>query len=98
MAVSSGTAGMLLALKAYGIGAGDEVLAAAYSWRETAHAIALCGATPVFVDIDYWSGVLVPAKLAERITPATKAILAEQHERASGTVECAARTRVRGTA
>ena len=76
VAVSSGTAGMLLALKAYGIGAGDEVLAAAYSWRETAHAIALCGATPVFVDIDYWSGVLAPAKLAERITPATKAILA----------------------
>jgi dTDP-4-amino-4,6-dideoxygalactose transaminase len=76
VAVSSGTAGLLLALKAYGIGAGDEVLAGAYSWRETAHAITLCGATPVFVDVDYWSGVLVPAKLAERITPATKAILA----------------------
>jgi hypothetical protein len=76
VAVGSGTAGLLLALKAYGIGAGDEVLAAAYSWRETAHAITLAGATPVFVDIDYWSAVLVPAKLAERITPATKAILA----------------------
>lgn len=76
VAVSSGTAGLLLALKAYGIGSGDEVLAAAYSWRETAHAIALAGATPVFVDIDYWGGVLVPAKIAERITPATKAILA----------------------
>ena len=76
VAVSSGTAGLLLALTAYGIGSGDEVLAAAYSWRETAHAIALAGATPVFVDIDYWGGVLVPAKIAERITPATKAILA----------------------
>ena len=76
VAVSSGTAGLLLALKAHGIGAGDEVLAAAYSWRETAHAITLAGATPVFVDIDYWSGVLVPAKVADRITPATKAILA----------------------
>ncbi len=76
VAVSSGTAGMLLALKAYGIGAGDEVLAAAYSWRETAHAITLAGAAPVFVDIDYWAGVCVPEKLAQRITPATKAILA----------------------
>ncbi|MGA2779004.1 MAG: DegT/DnrJ/EryC1/StrS family aminotransferase [Steroidobacteraceae bacterium] len=76
VAVSSGTAGLLLALKAFGIGEGDEVLAAAYSWRETAHAITLCGAAPVFVDIDYWAGVLAPAKLAERITPATKAILA----------------------
>ncbi len=76
VAVSSGTAGLLLALKAYGIGPGDEVLAAAYSWRETAHAIMLAGATPVFVDVDYWSGVMVPGKVALRITPATRAILA----------------------
>lgn len=76
VAVGSGTAGLLLALRAHGIGAGDEVLAAAYSWRETAHAITLAGATPVFVDVDYWSGVLVPGKVAGCITPATKAILA----------------------
>lgn len=76
VAVASGTAGLLLALKAHGIGAGDEVLAAAYSWRETAHAIMLAGATPVFVDVDYWSGVLVPEKVAGCITGTTKAILA----------------------
>lgn len=76
VAVSSGTAGLLLALKAHGIGAGDEVLAPAYSWRETAHAITLAGATPVFVDVDYWSGVIVPAKAALCISAATRAILA----------------------
>ena len=76
VAVSSGTAGLLLVLKAHGIGAGDEVLAAAYSWHETAHAITLAGATPVFVDVDYWSGVLVPGKIGGCITRATRAILA----------------------
>lgn len=76
VAVGSGTAGMVLTLKAYGIGAGDEVIASSYSWRETAHAISLVGAEPVFVDIDYWSGVMVPAKAEARISPRTKAILA----------------------
>lgn len=76
IAVSGGTMGLLLALRAYGIGPGDEVIASSYSWRETAHAITLAGATPVFVDIDYWSGVIVPEKAAARITPKTRAILA----------------------
>jgi dTDP-4-amino-4,6-dideoxygalactose transaminase len=76
VAVSNGTVGLLLALKAQGVGAGDEVIASSYSWRETAHAIALSGATPVFVDVDYWSGVIVAEKVAARITPNTRAILA----------------------
>ncbi len=76
VAVGGGTLGMMLALKAHGIGAGDEVIASSYSWRETAHAITLVGATPVFVDIDYWSGVMVPEKVAARVTPKTRAILA----------------------
>jgi dTDP-4-amino-4,6-dideoxygalactose transaminase len=76
VAVGSGTAGMMLALQAQGIGAGDEVIASSYSWRETAHAITLVGATPVFVDIDYWSGVIVPGKVQARIGPRTRAILA----------------------
>jgi dTDP-4-amino-4,6-dideoxygalactose transaminase len=76
VAVSSGSLGLVLALKALGIGPDDEVIATSYSWRETAHAITLVGATPVFVDIDYWSGVIVPQKIAARITHRTRAILA----------------------
>ncbi len=76
IAVSSGTMGMVLLLKAYGIGPGAEVITSAYSWRETAHAIALTGATPVFADIDYWAGTLVPEKAEARITGKTRAILA----------------------
>jgi dTDP-4-amino-4,6-dideoxygalactose transaminase len=75
VAVPSGTIGLLLALKAYGIGAGDEVIASAYSFRETAHAISLAGARPVFADIDYWSGTVAAQKVEERITPKTRAIL-----------------------
>lgn len=76
IAVPSGTIGLMLALKAYGVGAGDEVIASSYSFRETAHAISLAGARPVFADIDYWSGTLAPQKVEERITPRTRAILA----------------------
>jgi dTDP-4-amino-4,6-dideoxygalactose transaminase len=76
VAVASGRIGLLLALRGLGIGPGDEVIASAYGWRETAHAIALAGATPRFVDVDYWSGTLAPDKVAAAITPATRAILA----------------------
>lgn len=76
VAVPSGTLGLLLMLKAYGIGPGDEVIASPYSFRETAHAISLSGARPVFAEIDYWSGTLVPEKVAPRITEKTRAILA----------------------
>ncbi|BAP88509.1 pyridoxal phosphate-dependent aminotransferase [Burkholderiales bacterium GJ-E10] len=76
VAVSSGTAALLLSLRALGIGPGDEVIASPYSWHQIAHAVALVGATPVFADMDYWSGTLQPAAAASRITPRTKAILA----------------------
>ena len=74
--VASGTLGLLLALKAMGIGPDDEVIASPYSWHQIAHAIALAGARPVFADIDYWSGTLAPEKVEAKITPRTRAILA----------------------
>lgn len=73
---TSGTIGLLIALKAHGIGAGDEVIASPYSWRESAHAIGLAGATPVFAEIDYWAGTLLPDKAEAHITPRTKCIIA----------------------
>ena len=76
VAVASGTLGTWLALRALGLQGGDEVIAPAYSWHQVAHAIPLAGATPVFADIDYWSGSLSPTRAAARITTDTRAILA----------------------
>ena len=76
VAVSSGTLGLLLALKASGIGPGDEVVASPHSWREAVHAVALTGAAPVFADIDYWTGALAPDKAEAAITQRTRAIVA----------------------
>jgi hypothetical protein len=76
IAVPSGTIGLALILSALKIGPGDEVIAPSFSWRETAQAIAAVGATLVFADIDYWSGVLTAAKAEIKITPKTRAILA----------------------
>jgi hypothetical protein len=75
VAVASGGMGMLLTLKAHGIGPGDEVIASSYSWREMAHAITLTGARPVFADIDYWSATLSPEKAEKLITGETAAIV-----------------------
>jgi perosamine synthetase len=76
VAVPSGTLGLLFALRSCGIGPGQEVIASPYSFRETAHAIGLAGAQPVFADIDYWAGTPVPDKMEARITANTKAIVA----------------------
>jgi len=76
IAVSSGTVGLLLALKACGIEPGDEVIVSPYAFKELQHAIAISGAKPVFADIDYWAGTLSPQKAADRITDKTRAIVA----------------------
>jgi dTDP-4-amino-4,6-dideoxygalactose transaminase len=52
VAVTSGTAALHTALLALGIGAGDEVAVSAYSYPASANVIELCGARPLFVDID----------------------------------------------
>ena len=71
VAVASGTVGTWLALRALGIGPGDEVIASPYGWYQVAHAIELVGAKVVFADIDYWSGCLDPVRASAQITPAT---------------------------
>jgi perosamine synthetase len=76
IAAPSGTLGLLMALAAHGIGPGQEVIASPYSFRETAHAISLSGARPIFADIDYWAGTLVPEKIEGHITERTRAIVA----------------------
>ena len=76
VAVSSGTLGACLLLKAWGVGVGDEVITTGYAWHQVAHAIALVGATPVLVDIDYWSGCIDPASAERAIGPRTRVLLA----------------------
>ncbi|PXW23998.1 DegT/DnrJ/EryC1/StrS family aminotransferase [Paraburkholderia caballeronis] len=76
VAVASGTLGAWIALRALGLGAGDEVICASHTWHQIAQAVTLAGARPVFADIDYWSGCLSAAKAEQKIGPRTRAILA----------------------
>lgn len=76
VAVGSGTLATWIALRALGIGPGDEVICSAHAWHQVAQAITLVGATPVFADINYWTGSLSPEKAALKIGPRTRAILA----------------------
>jgi dTDP-4-amino-4,6-dideoxygalactose transaminase len=73
--VNSGTDALYLALRALDIGPGDEVITTPLSWIATFHAIALCGAVPVCVDIgddlNMDSGLIEGA-----VTPRTRAIVA----------------------
>jgi perosamine synthetase len=78
VAVSSGTAGLHLALLALGIGPGDEVITSPFSFIATANVVLYVGATPVFADIDPVSLNMDPARVEAAITPRTKAILAPE--------------------
>jgi dTDP-4-amino-4,6-dideoxygalactose transaminase len=72
---ASGSDALLLALMAYEIGSGDEVLLPSYTFFATASAVWRLGATPVFVDIDPVSYNLDPLDLARKISPRTKAVI-----------------------
>ena len=67
VAVSSGTAALHLALLALEVGPGDRVVVPAYSFIATANVVEICGATPVFVDIEPQTFGMDPVRLAEAI-------------------------------
>jgi UDP-2-acetamido-2-deoxy-ribo-hexuluronate aminotransferase len=75
IACSSGTDTLLIALMAYGVGPGDEVITSPFTFIATGEMIVLAGAKPVFVDIDPRTYNMDPALTERAITPRTKAIM-----------------------
>ncbi len=73
--VNSGTTALEIALKAAGIGPGDEVLVPAYTFVATASAVLTAGATVRFVDIDPETYTLDPNDLERELTPRTRAVM-----------------------
>jgi len=73
--VSSGTDALVVALMAYDIGAGDEVITTPFTFIATAEVISFLGATPVFVDIDEDTYNIDASLIEAKITDKTKAIM-----------------------
>ncbi|KAA6456891.1 DegT/DnrJ/EryC1/StrS family aminotransferase [Acidobacteria bacterium AB60] len=75
VAVSSGTAGLHLALLTLGIGPGHEVIVPSFAFIAVANAVLQVGATPIFADIDPLTFNLDPKRVEEAISPRTSALL-----------------------
>jgi dTDP-4-amino-4,6-dideoxygalactose transaminase len=75
VAVGTGTDALVLALRALGVGPGDEVITAANSFFATAEAISHAGATPVLADVDDATLLIDPADVARRVTRRTRCII-----------------------
>jgi len=73
--VTSWTMGGFIALKALGVGPGDEVITTPMTFMATGNIIIECGATPVFVDVEPETGNISCDEIEKAITPRTKAIL-----------------------
>jgi len=73
--VSSGTDALTLALRALGIGPGDEVVVPANSFIATAEAVTLVGARPRFADVDERTQLITAQTLARAITPAARCVI-----------------------
>ncbi len=73
--VGSGTDALHLALRACGIGPGDEVITVSHTFIATPLAVSMTGATPVFVDIDPRTRLIDPRRVEAAVGPRTRAIL-----------------------
>lgn len=74
-ATNSGTAALHMGIAACGVGAGDEVITTTLSWTSSATSILHHNAIPIFVDVDWGTMLIDPARIEAAITPKTKAIL-----------------------
>ncbi|MDZ4695685.1 MAG: DegT/DnrJ/EryC1/StrS aminotransferase family protein [Deltaproteobacteria bacterium] len=75
IALANGTLALELALHALGIGPGDDVLVTPRSYVASATCVALCGARPVFADVDLDSQNVTVATLRAALTPSTRAVI-----------------------
>lgn len=75
VSVNSATSGLHAALAAINIGTGDEVIVPPYSMAASATSVVMCGAKPVFVDIEANTFCIDPQKVIQAISPKTKAIM-----------------------
>ncbi len=75
VACASGTDALQIAMMAYGIGPGDEVITTPFSFVATTETIVLLGAKPVYVDIDPRTYNIDPSGIEKKIMPRTKAII-----------------------
>ncbi len=75
VALNSGTSALHLGLTLAGVGPGDEVILPAQSFVASGLAVLMCGARPVFADIQRYTGNLDPEGARGKITPRTKAIM-----------------------
>jgi dTDP-4-amino-4,6-dideoxygalactose transaminase len=73
--LGNATDGLFLALKALGIGSGDEVITPAWSWISSAEVITLAGATPVFADVDSELFTITPKEIKSKLTANTRAVI-----------------------
>ncbi|ARN76521.1 erythromycin biosynthesis sensory transduction protein eryC1 [Nonlabens spongiae] len=75
VACANGTDSIEMALKAMGVGPGDEVIVPAISWISTSEAVSTVGARPIFVDVEKDYLTIDVSKIEEKITTNTKAII-----------------------
>ncbi len=75
LAVSNGTVALHLALAAFGVGPGDEVIVPDLTFAATINAVLYAGATPVIVDVDPSTWNMDPTAVAAAITPRTRAMI-----------------------
>lgn len=73
--MANGTVTLECAMRAFGIGRGDEVIVPAHTWLATGTSVVSCGATPVVVDIEPDTLCMDPAAFEAAITPKTKAVI-----------------------
>lgn len=75
VAINNGTAALHAALLSAHIGPGDEVIVPSFSFVATASAVAMCGAKPVFADVDEQTFNISPRHVAELVSPKTRALI-----------------------